>query len=366
MSNIFGGFQKPRESESLLVPIILMGPSGCGKSSFINAVLGREVAPTSEGILPATDRFSQYPVPEGILKLSGLQYTFVDTPGLSAHQQHRWAGMSDFDILAELEGFLEQQFPNVQEGKWWIIYLHNVCASKVVWQHEERTMAIFTRLAGGYGFPNLTVVRTSTHGDPALEQEVGLLKRLRESGVQFLCVNNFEDIDAHRGCPDVRTPRELVQDVGPPVFVTQRSEYDGTDSDERSETDSHNYQNEGHFDEGLHSNQDQPPPPPPPAGPAVIQILGGIFNEVQGNQTNHYPHQGSTCTCTRSSSTEVSESVQAEGSSDPTENQLENIPPCRQNLTSDPNLASYLAAITTEIMRIACAVISIFLGWTLL
>ena len=122
-----------------------------------------------------------------------------------------------------------------------IIFLHNVYASQVDWQDEERTMAVFTRLAGGHTLCNLTVVTTSVHDGPGMEQESGLLQHLRGyDSVQFFCTNNFEGADLHPGCGSVRTPRQIVEHVVS-LALARKDAYSDTDSNS-SRTNSIEYQ----------------------------------------------------------------------------------------------------------------------------
>jgi len=80
--------------------IAVMGGTGSGKSSFINSVVGREVAPVGHTLDSQTSVIQEYNV-----SLSGRKITIVDTPGFDDYRGEV-GNVSDIDILKMLGKFL--------------------------------------------------------------------------------------------------------------------------------------------------------------------------------------------------------------------------------------------------------------------
>ncbi|KAH6912021.1 hypothetical protein BKA70DRAFT_1266247 [Coprinopsis sp. MPI-PUGE-AT-0042] len=279
-----------RDRVTISVPIILLGSTGCGKSSFVNAVVGDRVAVVGAGIRPATNEIALYTftVPsEGSID---LQCLLVDTPGFGFnHQHHRWERTTDLAILQGVESLLREKFKaEKEEGRWGVIFLHNKCAPEVNWEAEQRTTAVFTRLAGGDALRNLVVVTTSPHQE-GYQVETGLLKELRDRGIQPVCSNSFGDPYAsHPQCGEVQTPRQIVEHL---VALVLKAEAEECNSDSPSDDESDNDWDGDEWPEQPPDDDTAFLPPHPNAAPmTLIQILHSTFNDVGGNQTNIYGH----------------------------------------------------------------------------
>ncbi|KAH6901436.1 hypothetical protein BKA70DRAFT_688442 [Coprinopsis sp. MPI-PUGE-AT-0042] len=286
-----------QDRTALSVPIILLGSTGCGKSSFVNAVLGEQVAAVGVGMEPATEAIAEYPAPVLDRGSTRLQGVLVDTQGFGCnHQDHRWEGMTDLGILQEVEKYLLEKFKNeTEQGQFGVIYFYNKCAPEVDWEKERRTLAVFTKLAGGHSLPNLAVVTMSPHPEPSSAVETGLLKELRDRGIQPICSSCFGDVHvAHPQCGDVRTPPQIIEYAVSLVLSSKTEVYDSDDSsdDEGSiystgfpeEERDHGLCGDG-WGEQPHNDDDAFFNPI-----TYVHIAGGIFNDVRGNQTNNYGH----------------------------------------------------------------------------
>ncbi|KAH6901441.1 hypothetical protein BKA70DRAFT_1522939 [Coprinopsis sp. MPI-PUGE-AT-0042] len=273
-------------SEKKTIPIILLGSTGCGKSSFVNAVVGEKVAAVGVGTQPATDEIAQY-------TLTDLECVLVDTPGFGFnHQHHRWEGTTDLSILQAVKTLLCTKFE--EDGQWGVIFLYSNYTSKVDWEEERRTLAVFTKLAGGHSLPNLAVVMISPHKEPYPGAETGLLKDLEGRGIQPICSSSFGDVHvSHPHCGDVRTPQQIIEHVVSLVLSSKAEAYSSDDSSDDEDSIYSAGVPEVEHVSGLYGDGwgEQSQNDDAFLNPIThIHIAGGIFNDVRGNQTNNYGH----------------------------------------------------------------------------
>ncbi|KAH6912033.1 hypothetical protein BKA70DRAFT_1266327 [Coprinopsis sp. MPI-PUGE-AT-0042] len=281
------------------VPIILLGSTGCGKSSFINAAVGKQVAAVGAGMQPTTNKIARYPLAALSRGSINVQCVLVDTPGFGFNpQHHRWEGTTDIDNLRLVEATFKDE---MEEGQWGVIFLHDSCAGEVDWEAEQRTMAVFTRLAGGDALRNLTVVAISPHEEAYTAVETGLLKDLRDRGIQPICSSSFGDpVVAHPQCEDVQTPRQIIEHVVS-LALARKAEAGECDSNYPSSDDIHIYSPSVAEEESVIGwnevdGSEQPldggsallSPYPSTAPLTVVHISHSTFNDIAGNQTNNY------------------------------------------------------------------------------
>ncbi|KAH6901394.1 hypothetical protein BKA70DRAFT_1436075 [Coprinopsis sp. MPI-PUGE-AT-0042] len=111
------------------------------------------------GLESTTTEVSQHHVPGDQADDPDL-CLIIDTPGFGNCGSDGLK--SDCKILEEVERFLMTRHPQA-EGKCAIVMLHSVHAAEVNWEGQEKTMAMFKKLAGDPSFRNIVAVNTSQH-----------------------------------------------------------------------------------------------------------------------------------------------------------------------------------------------------------
>ncbi|KAH6911938.1 hypothetical protein BKA70DRAFT_820821 [Coprinopsis sp. MPI-PUGE-AT-0042] len=264
--------------------ITLLGASGCGKSSFVNALVGRRVAAVGAGLESTTTEVSEYRIPGDQPGAPDLCLV-VDTPGFGNCQL---AGLkSDCEILQEVERFLKTRHRS--NGQCIIIVLHNAHVAEVNWEGQERTMAIFKRLAD-YSYANVVVVITSQHegvaGTGESDFDNGLLKELRLHGATFVCSNHFDHV--HSSCADVRTPRQVMEHV---VFLAASRQDDlESECSEHSSVDMNAVLPEEQNNRGRSTaaNSTSRTPDRDVTPSVVYNIHNSKLTNVDGDQVNYF------------------------------------------------------------------------------
>ncbi|KAF9004231.1 hypothetical protein BDQ17DRAFT_1305004 [Cyathus striatus] len=133
--------------------IALMGPSGVGKSSFINAVLGHDVAIVGRSMGSCTQDVRAYGClhPDG----SGRKVIMVDTPGFDDSER------TDYEVLKDIVNWLADTYRQdiVLTG---ILQLHSIAEVRMLGT-PRKNLDVFRRLCGEDGLKN--VILTTTYWD---------------------------------------------------------------------------------------------------------------------------------------------------------------------------------------------------------
>ncbi|KAF9004220.1 kinase-like domain-containing protein [Cyathus striatus] len=133
--------------------IALMGPSGVGKSSFINAVLGHDVAIVGRSMDSCTQDVRAYGClhPDG----SGRKVIMVDTPGFDDSER------TDYEVLKDIVNWLADTYRQdiVLTG---ILQLHSIAEVRMRGT-PRKNLDVFRRLCGEDALKN--VILTTTYWD---------------------------------------------------------------------------------------------------------------------------------------------------------------------------------------------------------
>ncbi|RXW22295.1 hypothetical protein EST38_g3559 [Candolleomyces aberdarensis] len=212
--------------------IVVVGDTGMGKSSFINSVIGSEVAAVDDTLFTCTREVKGHKY-----KRDGLEVTLVDTPGFRYFVEGD--DKSDEKIVKMIDEFLKQQAGKRASG---IFFLHSIAGNAP--EISDKAMRTLKRLCGNSLSKYAAVVVTTRWdevGDEpdsdwespeaALTNKDGLLKELNDIGVPFYRTAHSKDLDLEHLGKELLSPATIVE-----LFLTRRQESsDSEDKDPKAE-----------------------------------------------------------------------------------------------------------------------------------
>ncbi|KAJ2923135.1 hypothetical protein H1R20_g13959, partial [Candolleomyces eurysporus] len=138
---------QPSTQQNEEAHILVMGPSGSGKTSFINLASNSSL-PVSSGLKSCTKEVS---VSEPF-QVDGQRVRLIDTPGFDDSSQ------SDGDILANIAGFLAQEFTQGKRLRG-ILYFHRISDVRMG-AVAKKNLVMFQKMCGEHAYPNVVIVTT--------------------------------------------------------------------------------------------------------------------------------------------------------------------------------------------------------------
>ncbi|KAG6820497.1 hypothetical protein H0H93_016304 [Arthromyces matolae] len=134
----------PREGD-LVIPV--MGPSGAGKSTFINILLGKDVASVGHDLQSHTAQIHHYFLPD-----SHRRIVVVDTPGFDD------TVIDDREILRRIAVWLARSY-NADMKLAGIIYLHEITQTRMLGT-ARKNLDMFYKLCGPDASKNIVLATT--------------------------------------------------------------------------------------------------------------------------------------------------------------------------------------------------------------
>ncbi|KAF9484397.1 hypothetical protein BDN70DRAFT_917762 [Pholiota conissans] len=132
------------------IVIAVMGPSGTGKSSFINKLLGKDVAQASGGLQSCTEEVRAFGCFHPLR--SNQRIIVVDTPGFDDTRT------TDFDVLKSIAEWLENTY-NKRIKLSGILQFHSIRDSRMR-RTPLRNLEMFQRLCGPRALKNVILLTT--------------------------------------------------------------------------------------------------------------------------------------------------------------------------------------------------------------
>ncbi|KAF8064882.1 P-loop containing nucleoside triphosphate hydrolase protein [Lyophyllum atratum] len=141
-------FMKDPKKTDLVVPV--MGATGAGKSTFINALVGQDVAKVGHGLQSETAQVQHYILPHP--RYPDRRLIVVDTPGFDDTNQ------DDREILRRIAVWLAQSY-DADMTLAGVIYLHEITLTRMTGT-ARKNLDMFDKLCGPNAGPNIILATT--------------------------------------------------------------------------------------------------------------------------------------------------------------------------------------------------------------
>ncbi|KAF8056289.1 hypothetical protein FPV67DRAFT_1678222 [Lyophyllum atratum] len=141
-------FMKDPQKTDLVVPV--MGATGAGKSTFINALVGRDVAKVGHNLQSETAQVQHYILPHP--QYPDRRLIIVDTPGFDDTNQ------DDREILRRIAVWLAQSY-DADMTLAGVIYLHEITLTRMTGT-ARKNLDMFDKLCGPNAGPNIILATT--------------------------------------------------------------------------------------------------------------------------------------------------------------------------------------------------------------
>ncbi|KAF8064967.1 P-loop containing nucleoside triphosphate hydrolase protein [Lyophyllum atratum] len=151
-------FMKDPKETDLVVPV--MGATGAGKSTFINALVGRNVAKVGHDLQSETAQVQHYILPHP--QHPDRRLVIVDTPGFDDTNQ------DDREILRRIAVWLAQSY-DADMTLAGLIYLHEITQTRMMGT-ARKNLDMFNKLCGPNAAPNIILATTKWS---EVKEEVG-------------------------------------------------------------------------------------------------------------------------------------------------------------------------------------------------
>ncbi|KAG6848910.1 hypothetical protein H0H93_012906 [Arthromyces matolae] len=186
--------QDPKPSDLV---IAIMGATGAGKSTFINTLLGEQVAPVGHTLRSHTAFVQAYTYNDPQFPKNRI--VMVDTPGFDD------TSLSDREILRRIGVWLAQSY-DARMKMAGVIYLHDISAKR--WQGSTaRNFEVFERLCGQAAARKVVLV--TTMWDQLVSKAVGE-KREEELKMQYWKGMIENGSAVHRGSLEQMSAQDTV------------------------------------------------------------------------------------------------------------------------------------------------------------